>query len=541
MTQAERKVGLHQSIDLFISAEKWSDLPRFHSESGETISWSKYASDIRELAGFLLSQEIKTESKIAILGHTSYQWCVAYSAIQSARGVVVPIYPASKPDSLQYFLDHSDSEILICDSCFLPTLSTLNLEHIKAVILLDGQMIHPLSNPVFSFQEALKQGQQNQNQLSEVLETLSTDDLAAIIYTSGTTGLPKGVMLTHANVESSIKDWLELNASMIPERAVDLHWLPLSHAFGSGAIMLGNRLGWETYFANPKNVLERMPEVKPHLFLSVPAYWEKLYNQIQQLEGSVSENFAKVSGGRLCFGLSGGAGLKKEIKEGFYAQGLLLIEGYGLTECSPTLTMNRKEKFNFDSVGLPYPSVQIKLADDGEILAKGPNIFKGYFKNEKATRESFTEDAWFKTGDIGRWLEGGFLQIIDRKKEILVTSGGKNIPPQNIERRFQDNPFIQHLVVYGDGKKYLTALVTLNEEAVKQALKINRLDNPQVHDFIQVQIDEVNRELASFETIKTFWLCSSPLTVENNLLTASFKIRRKAIYEAYGEELDALY
>lgn len=539
----------HQSKDLFAAVARWQERPRFMLPIGEhyqPISWKQYGEAVQVLGGFLVSR-LEPQQNVAILGHTSYAWIVAYSAIQSVRGVVVPIYPASKGDLIAYFLEHSESRILFCDASFLNTLAEIPLAQIEQVILLEGELdTHRLPVPVLSFAQALEQGQTDVAAFNERLATVDSEDLATIIYTSGTTGLPKGVMLTHANLEASSQDWIALNAPHIPEHVVDLHWLPLSHAFGIGAIMLGNRLGWESWFASPKDVLTRFTQVRPHTFLSVPAYWEKLYLQIQAAGGDRAA-FEQVTGGRLVFGLSGGAGLKKEIKEGFYQLGLLVIEGYGLTECSPTLTMNRFDRFHFDSVGVPYPSVKLKLAEDGEILAKGPNVFKGYYKDPEATAAAFDAEGWFRTGDVGQWLEGGFLKIIDRKKEILVTSGGKNVPPQNIERRFQDNPYIQHLIVYGDGKKFLTALVTLEESTVREALKDfdipweSLCQSPSAYDLAMQQVEAVNQELASFETIKKIWICPKPLTVEDNLLTASFKPRRKAIYERYGAQLEQLY
>lgn len=542
----------HQSLDLFAAAEKWSDLPRFFlpqkDENYETIYWKDYAQDTQSFANFLTAK-VASGDKVAMLGQTSYAWIVAYSAIQTVRGVVVPIYPASKGDLISYFLSHSESTVLCCDLAFLETLRPLDLAQVQQIIVLDAQDTGVLPTdfprPLVAYAEAMHQGQSGDTAMQRLAEAES-QDLATIIYTSGTTGLPKGVMLSHANLAASSKDWIQLNGPHIPEQAVDLHWLPLSHAFGIGAVMLGNQLGWQSYFANPKDVMDKFDSVKPHTFLSVPAYWEKLYLKIQD-QGGDAAAFKAVTGGRLCFGLSGGAGLKKEIKEGFYALGLLLIEGYGLTECSPTLTMNRYERFNFDSVGVPYPSVSVKLAEDGEILAKGPNVFVGYYKNEAATRDTFDAEGWFKTGDVGRWTEDGFLQIIDRKKEILVTSGGKNIPPQNIERRFQDNPYIQHLIVYGDGKKYLTAMVTLEEDAIRK--HFNDHESPweelaqseAVKTLIDAQVQHVNQELASFETLKKVWINPQVLTIEADLLTSSLKPRRKAIYSRYAEPLEALY
>lgn len=551
---SQKSVTEHQSLDLFAAAQQWSELPRFYLPQEEvkdgtyqTIYWKDYAQDTEKLADFL-TQMVPVGGKVAMLGQTSYPWIVAYCAIQTVRGVVVPIYPASKGDLISYFLDHSESKALCCDLAFLETLRPLNLAQVEQVIVLDAnaeQLPKDFPLPLTAYGDALAQTDTTGKGKARLAEAESSD-LATIIYTSGTTGLPKGVMLSHSNLAASSKDWIQLNGPHIPEQAVDLHWLPLSHAFGIGAIMLGNKLGWQSYFASPKDVMDKFDSIKPHTFLSVPAYWEKLYLKVQD-HGGDQAAFDKVTGGRLRFGLSGGAGLKKEIKQGFYDLGLLLIEGYGLTECSPTLTMNRYDRFNFDSVGVPYPSVEVKLAEDGEILAKGPNVFVGYYKNEEATRDTFDNEGWFKTGDVGRWTEDGFLQIIDRKKEILVTSGGKNIPPQNIERCFQDNPYIQHLIVYGDGKKYLTAMATLEESAVRKALQDSDtpwdtlVNSEAVKNLVDAQIQKVNGELASFETLKKVWINPNVLTVEDDLLTSSLKPRRKAIYTRFAEPLEALY
>lgn len=545
-----KEIGKHLTWDLFIEADKKMDSTRFFvpvEGNYQPISWKKYSEEVKKIAGYLLSEGIQTQEKVSLLGHNTYNWCVTHLGIQSTRGIMVPIYPASQANLLEYFFEHSDSRFLFCDSAFLPMIQTINRAKIEKIIVLDDKT-EGYDLPLVKFSDALKQGEANLAKAEEIIDTAQSDDIACIIYTSGTTGLPKGVMLTHKNLQSSSEDWIALNGSSIPENAVDPHWLPLSHTFGSGSIMLGNRLGWQTYFVSHKDVLAKMTDIKPHLFLSVPAYWEKVYNMMQSLGGDdMKANFDKVTGGRLVFGLSGGAGLKKEIKEGFHKIGFLIIEGYGLTECSPTLTMNRKDKFNFDTVGVPYPSVQVKLAEDGEILAKGPNIFKGYYKDEKATNDAFDEEGWFKTGDVGLWTDDGFLKIIDRKKEILVTSGGKNIPPQNIERMYQDNIYINHFVAYGDGKKYLSGLVTLNEEPVRAKLGDNEtpweelVKSQKLIDLVNEQVEAANEKLASFETIKKVFIYSGQLTVEENLLTSSLKIRRKAIYERFRNELEALH
>ena len=233
------------------------------------------------------------------------------------------------------------------------------------------------------------------------------------------------------------------------------------------------------------------------------------------------------------------------MKELFHGAGLLLVEGYGLTEASPTLTMNRPDAFRFDSVGKPFPSVELVLAEDGEILARGPSIFGGYHKDPAASADAFTADGWLKTGDVGRFTEDGFLQIVDRKKDILVTAGGKNVPPVNIEQRFADDPFLAHVVVYGDGKKYLVAGVWPNKAVIDAHLEASGVApgarGEAVLALVQRRIDEVNAKLASYESLKKFALMDPPLTVEAGLLTPTFKVKRKKVYETYKAAFEALY
>ena len=242
-----------------------------------------------------------------------------------------------------------------------------------------------------------------------------------------------------------------------------------------------------------------------------------------------------MTGGKLRFCLSGGAGLKVEIKQHLHAHGLLIIEGYGLTETSPTLTLNRPGAFRFDTVGQVVPSVQVKLADDGEILAKGANVFSGYYDDPEATAAAFTSDGWFCTGDVGRFTEDGFLQIIDRKKDILVTAGGKNIPPANIEARFADDPIIERVVVYGDARPFLVAAVWLRPEA---AAKLAGDERAQA---IAARLEVVNAELARYETIKRHFVVEAPLSVDDGTLTSSLKMRRKAVYGKLRARFEALY
>jgi long-chain acyl-CoA synthetase len=276
------------------------------------------------------------------------------------------------------------------------------------------------------------------------------------------------------------------------------------------------------------------------VFFSVPAYWEKIARAMQAgpntptPEAARKEALKRVTGGRLAFCLSGGAGLKVEIKELLHSAGVLVIEGYGLTETSPTLTLNRADAFRFDTVGKVVPSVEVKLDVDGEILARGESVFGGYFKDPGATAAAFTEDGWFRTGDVGRFTEDGFLQIIDRKKDILVTAGGKNIPPANIEAKFVDDPVIERVVVYGDARPYLVAAVWVRADALAESP-----DDRQ--RAVAARLEQINSELARYESIKRHFISELPLTVDNGLLTSSLKLRRKAVYERLRDRFEALY
>jgi long-chain acyl-CoA synthetase len=466
--------------------------PRFITQDGQTVTWGAFADRVRSCASWLLAGGMREGERACVFAQNSVDWIAAALGIQAVGGVMVPIYASSTAEQAGYIAEHSGARFAFVDAG-----RTLPVEQV-AKLGTTSEASHP--------------------DFDRRLAAVSLDQPALMLYTSGTSGPPKGVPLTHRNVGINAVDWLECMGPLLHDGAVDLLWLPMSHIFGFGEACLGNQLGWTSYLADPKTALARLPEVKPTIFMSVPSVWEKL---------AQAEDFAQATGGRLRLCLSGGAGLKREVKEKFLAHGVLLIEGYGLTECSPTLTLNRPGAYRFDSVGRPVSHTEVRLADDGEILARGPNVFGGYHRDPDATRDAFTADGWFKTGDVGRLTEDGFLQIVDRKKDILVTAGGKNIPPANVEQRFQDDPHVAHVIVYGDGKKYLVAGIWPASGA-----------SP---DLLQRSIDRVNAQLASHETIKRFCVMDTPLTVEAGLLTPTLKVRRKKVYEAFRDRFEALY
>ena len=533
------------------------------------VTWGAFAQEIKEI-GLFLGTILKTSDRAAIFAPNRVEWGSAALAIQAAAGVIVPVYPASTPEQLAYIVSHSDSKVLFVDTPALlgrVLAAWKDLATLERVILLDDNLdvarvhesMHAKGLPVPDFAEVERKvitfsraravgaarDREDPQAFERTMLSVSLDQPGQMLYTSGTSGNPKGVPLTHRNTTVNGLDWLKTLAPLLSENSVDILWLPMSHIFGLGELCIGNTLGWTTYLSDPATCLARIPEVKPTVFFSVPSHWEKL--AVMAMHEPTPEariaKFKQVTGGKLAFCLSGGAGLKREVKDFFYSCGVLIVEGYGLTETSPTLTMNRPDAFRFDTVGKAFPSVELRLAEDGEIEARGPNVFGGYHKDPEATKEAFTTDGWFKTGDVGRFTEDGFLQIIDRKKDILVTAGGKNVPPANIELRFRDDPFIAHVVVYGEAKKFLVAGVWLNEEAVDAHLASVA---PEGRDaakraLVQKRIDQVNTELASYETLKKFAIVGTALTVDNEMLTASLKLRRKKVYERFKDTFEGLY
>lgn len=534
------------------------------------VTWSEAAGRVQGLASYLMDRGVDRDVKVAVMGNTRLEWGLTGLAVLAAGGTLVPVYPALRGDSLAHIIRHSDTEVVVVENedqlqqlllvwrnaCSrVHTLVTM--EHLDVARSAEAVGLGParLEKISVTLERAEDIGRKRlRTSPRRVLDRTARnplDDTGYLIYTSGTTGMPKGVPLTHRNVGVNGAAWIEVNQGLLHEKDIDLLWLPMSHIFGWGEFCLGNHLGFVTYFSQPVSLLHHLLQVRPHVLMGVPAYWDKLAQTAIQAASGESERIAelrRLTGGRLRFCLSGGAGLRREVKELFLKAGMLIIEGYGLTECSPTLTMNRANDFDFETVGKPFPGVDLKLAEDGEILAKGESVFAGYYKDPQATRLVFDADGWLHTGDLGRFTDRGFLKIIGRKKEILVTAGGKNIPPENIEIRFKEEPLIAHLVVFGDGKKFVTALVDIDEAVARSRLtRRGELSSsalrrhPHVRQWVQRSIDKVNPELAGYETIKRFCIAEEPFTVERGLLTPSLKVRRKQVYERFAEQLESLY
>lgn len=550
--------------------------PRFmlqtHDGDWRAVTWGAFATQIREAALFLAAVGMKPGERAAVFAPNRVEWVSAALAIQAAGGVIVPIYGSSTAEQAAYVAQHSDARVVFVDTA--PLLAKVfeaweKYGAAERIVLLDDALdaarvlaklrdagasvpaYADVERRVVSWSAALAMGKardaEDPGAFERTMHAVSLDQHGMMLYTSGTSGNPKGVPLTHRNVAINGLDWLKNNASLLGDNDVDLLWLPMSHIFGFGEACLGNTLGFTSYLCDPRVVFNELPKVRPSIFMSVPSLWEKLATGAATATDRDARRakLAELTGGNLRFCLSGGAGLKREVKELFWECGLLIIEGYGLTETSPTLTLNRPDAFRFDTVGKPLPSVELRLAEDGEILARGPTVFGGYHKDPAATKEAFTDDGWFKTGDVGRFTDDGFLQIVDRKKDILVTAGGKNVPPANIEQRFADDPFIAHVVVYGDGQKYLVAGLWPNVDAVDAHLAASGVEpaarGEALRALLQQRVDKVNAELASYETIKKFTVMDRALTIDGGLLTPTLKVKRKKVYEAFRDQLEALY
>jgi len=535
-----------------------------------SVTVGAHAEAVRRMALFF-STRISRGDRVAIFANNSVAFMSAALGAQAMGGVMVPIYAASTADQAASVLEHCEARALCVGG--EAELSRIfdaweRLPELKRIVLLGPVDVldlaarrrerglptptaKELEERCLPFERAIALGAARDAEdpcaFPAMLDAVTLDQIGLMLYTSGTSGPPKGVPLSHANVAANGADWLRVNAPLVEEGDTDLLWLPMTHIFGFGEACLGNTLGFTSYLTDAASVIPLLPEVRPQVFMSVPSVWEKIAasalaeedpeQRIERLEAS--------TGGRLRFCLSGGAGLSREVKSLFHSAGLLLVEGYGLTECSPTLTLNCSDAFRFDSVGKPLPSVSLRLADDGEILARGPNVFAGYHRDAEATAAAFDDEGWFHTGDLGRFTEDGFLQIVGRKKEILVTSGGKNIAPVNIEQRFADDPWIQHVVVYGDGHKYLVAGVFVDPTSTPDPLCPSSLGSEtrasSLRALVEPRIARVNAELAHHETIKRFFVSEEPLSVEGGLLTATLKVKRKAVYERYAERFEALY
>jgi long-chain acyl-CoA synthetase len=557
------------------------------------ISSEEVGKRVKHLSLGLADLGLGAGDKLVIFSENRPEWTMTDFAVLCAGAVTVPIYTSLMPEQVKYIINDSDAKIVVCSNrdLWLKVEAVRHeLRNIHHFVLIDEEG----PQGVVSLSEVLGRGKvlaaANPGLFEQRALAVKPDDLASIIYTSGTTGVPKGVMLTHANFVSNSKA-LDAVTEFTAKDTI-LSFLPLSHVLERMTTFSWIYKGASIYHAESiETVAENLLEVRPTIMISVPRLFDKIYAKVMDniLTASalkrkiffwaigvgkkygarkirhqpipwwlgfrrrvaaklVYSKIVEKTGGRVHFFVSGGAPLSGDVAEFFYAIGITILEGYGLTETSPVLTCNTFDKMKFGTVGPPVPGVEIKIAPDGEILAKGPNVMKGYYKKEQETREVF-EDGWLHTGDIGRFDEEGFLVITDRKKDILVTAGGKNVAPQPIENLLKSNPYIQTAVVVGGGRKFISALIVPEFEKLEAYARKNgipfgsRKELVEREEIVNFMVAEVNRttpNLASYERIKKVVLLEKDFDADTEL-TPSLKVKRHIVEKAFKAAIDLLY
>ena len=566
------------------------------------ISAREVIDRIRDLSLGLQGLGMSAGDRVVLLAESRPEWLLADFAILAAGAATVPIYPTLAAEQIGFILRDSEARLAIVSTsdqlqkviAIAPAVPTLT-----GVIVMDAPAeMPPASVPIHSLEQIASRGHQQivdgwgvGRSFHDTAKRVSAADLATIIYTSGTTGQPKGVMLTHGNLAANLRDVLQVFD--LGEQDVALSFLPLCHSFERMVAYLYLSYGVSMFFAEAIETIARdLKTVKPTVITGVPRVFEKLHARVvasgQERKGMARRIFARALtvadargailpeggglslplrvqsalaerlvfskiregvGGRLRFAVSGSAPLRADVSRFFYGIGIPIVEGYGLTETAPVLTVNPLHKVRIGTVGPPIPSVQIRIADDGEILARGPNVMSGYHNRPRETAEAI-RDGWFHTGDIGTFDPAGYLRITDRKKELIVTSGGKKIAPQPIEANLRAHALVAEAVLIGEQRHFPAALLVPDFGALCARLGVSRpehsaarslLDRADVVQMYQQAIDAINQQLAQFERIKRFALLSRELTIEHGELTPTMKVRRQVIETRYKDVIEGLY
>ncbi len=530
----------------------------------KSVTWAEADRVVEELSHGLLALGVRKGDAFAILASTRIEWVLFDFALALVGGVTAPIYMNSSPRDVAYVLEHSEAVGVLCeDDEQRQKVVDSGVEHVLTFADLDDLRARGRAH-----------AQLEPKAVERAAAEVGEDDLYTYIYTSGTTGPPKGCMILHrhyyamTNKVHGVEDFTVTGDVM-------LLFLPLAHNFGRCMALGGAQMGYTIAFCpDPYAVAAALPAVRPTVFPSVPRVYEKVHtgittkfaeetgvkralidwalgvgrqaSELRQsgrdlprwlaLQHRVADRlvYSKVKerlGGRLRIGISGGAPLAKEIIEFFHALDILILEGYGLTECTTAATVNQPSRFRFGTVGPALPGVELRIADDGEVLIKTDTIFAGYFKDERATHEALPGDGWLRSGDLGHVDEDGFLTITDRKKDILVTAGGKNVAPQNLENALKMHPLVSQALVVGDRRPYVAALITVVETTTPDEARFE----------IERLVEDLNRDLSRYEQIKRYAILARDFSAENDEVTPTLKLKRRVVQDHFAAEIEALY
>ncbi len=563
-------------------------LQRFVNGGWVDVTAGEFAKQVRAVAKGLIASGVQVGDRVSIFSDTRYDWTLADYAIMSAGGATVPIYPSSSEEQVEWILSDSNAVGVFCATP----------EHLEIVGSV-RDALPDLAN-VWSFADnaidALVAAGKDvpDSEVEARVATLNPDTLATLIYTSGTTGRPKGCDLTHGNLVYECRSVLLAASDVFEPGNKTLLFLPIAHIFGKviqcacieGGIVIG-------HYSDVSKLIEIFPTFGPHFILSVPRVFEKIYNGAKALahesgvkgkifdfaeqagiaysqaldtpggpKGAVKAKhtiadklvFSKIRqkmGGNVKYAISGGAPLGARLGHFYRGAGITILEGYGLTETAAAATVNLPDKIKVGSVGPPIPGMAIRIADDGEILIKGPVVFRGYWNNEEATKEAIEPDGWFHSGDIGTIDENGFVAITGRKKELLVTAGGKNVAPAVLEDRINAHPLISMSMVVGDAKPYIACLVTIDPEAWPKYLTDNgkpasttvasMVRDPALRGVVQAAIDDANKAVSKAESIRKFEILPTDFTEAGGEITPTLKLKRNVVMVKYADAVEALY
>jgi long-chain acyl-CoA synthetase len=575
-----------------LAAQAYGDMPAVRYKDGDAWrdrSFNEVVEIVRPLALGLAELGVVKGDRVSILGNTRPEWTYFDFAALSIGATVVPIYQTNSPEECRYVLENSDAKVVIVED-------EEQLEKIRKVRDQLPQLQHVVrmtgsSEDTLSTQQLADKASGDDARWQSLYSAVNPADICTFIYTSGTTGPPKGCIISHGNYRAMLD--MVNSTSVIEGEDVTYLYLPLAHSFALliqlGSFDLGATIAyWER---DPLKILPNLAELKPTYFPSVPRIFEKIYtaaNSGMEKEGGLKKRIfhwaigvgAKMReaersgrkpgfllqrqyafadekvlskirnlfGGKLRLAVSGAAPINPEILRFFDAAGVLVLEGWGMTETSTAATISTPEDFKVGTIGKPFPGCEVRIADDGEILVKGPNVFQGYHKNEEATRETIV-DGWLHTGDIGEIDPDGFIKITGRKKDIIITAGGKNITPANLEADIKQHPLVSQCVVVGDRRPYLVALVTLDPEDAVAYAKDHDLPedaaelakNAEIKASIEAHVEEINKNYARVEQVKKITILANDLSQESGELTPTLKVKRAVVASKHESEIEALY